>query len=106
MPWPRLLDRIADRNKRVPATLIVHGCEPMEFGEPARNLWPRPPSGGLAGIDQKLAHRLLARSRQPSHGTNRITEIACAENIPTASASIDLSHQITPSGRRTTGYTS
>jgi hypothetical protein len=42
MPWPRLLDRIADRDERIPAALIVHGFEPMELGEPTRNLRPRP----------------------------------------------------------------
>jgi hypothetical protein len=42
MPRSRPLDRIADRNQRVPATLIVHGFHSMESGEPARNLRPRP----------------------------------------------------------------
>jgi len=59
MPWPRLLDRIADRNKRVPATLIVHGCEPMEFGEPARNFRPRP----QAAVIRRRLDPLLKRSQ-------------------------------------------
>ena len=42
MLWPRLLDRIADRNQRIPAALIVHEFATMKVRQPARNLGPRP----------------------------------------------------------------
>ena len=74
MPWPRLLDRIADRNKRVPATLIVHGCEPMEFGEPARNFRPRP----QAAIIRRRLDPLLKRSQRLGRQDRRLRAVADA----------------------------
>ena len=62
MPWPRLLDRVADRDQRIPAALIVHRFEPVILRQPARNLRPvhTPPLSG-GGVDALSACERLGR---------------------------------------------
>ena len=60
MPWPRLLDRIADRDQRVPTALIVHRFEPVKAGEPARDLRPGPQT---AVVRRRLQPLLQRRER-------------------------------------------
>src|SRR5205809_486615 len=93
MTWSRLLDRIADRDERIPAALIVHRFEPMEAGQPARNLWPRP----QATVGGRRLDPLLERSqcrRREDGGLRAVVDALVAEGLGAAFvvASDQLAH--------------